>query len=308
MNYKLNFFLAFILFSTFSHAQQITYFSDISQTKSQWNPAATGVDDAIIYSAHFRQQWVSFANAPRIASLGFEYPFIDYNMSIGANFSSDKSGPMMQNILKLNYAYKIKELLFSNDYISFGLAANITHFRFNPANEIFNDIDDPAIVGDSDTKILPNVSAGFYYDSGSDQNYGSNQLFLGFSLNQGIPQDLLFNDGNFERQAHYSIIFGNKLYLDESYLEASFLANFTKPQLAYFSMNIKFEMPEMMWLGAGYAVNNTFALNGGYIFKYGFLGDGLLRTGVLASYSLDNEARYFGMNYELYVAYEFQLR
>lgn len=102
-----------------SNAQQDPIYSQYNNSLLTINPAYAGSRGMLNIMAVARRQWISFNGAPETNLVTVHMPFMYYSMGLGISYLDDKVGPIKQQGIFIDYAYKIN---FSNDRIlAFGL-------------------------------------------------------------------------------------------------------------------------------------------------------------------------------------------
>ena len=288
-------------------AQQLPYTTQLNETRSLWNPAATANGTEMVNFAHLRQQWMGFDGAPRTGSIMTEYPMLDYNMSAGAALTFDKTGPVSKISLQFNYAYKLQNVFTRDGQLSAGISAGFTQYAFDPSESIVNDTEDPLAIGGRATSFFPSVTAGLFYISNPKKFDGGNVFFTGLSYSQVYAGDVLANSTNQERYNHVFFEIGTRIQNRESYFEPSLMFNYTNPELANIIIAGKYELKDAFWAGLGYSSGRDVSIQGGYILPNINSRYDQLRFGILANYGLSDTATQFGLGFEAIVTYLYDL-
>lgn len=92
----------------------------------------------------------------------------------------------------MNYAYKLKEVLSRYGQLSLGLSANFQQYGYNGSNEIFNDVNDPLILGKRSSAFFPSIGGGFFYTS-NVREYKGKYLLYRYNELQTYATDVLVN-------------------------------------------------------------------------------------------------------------------
>jgi len=292
------------LFSVKVNAQQLANSSHFSETRAIWNPAFTAVGNDMIFDGFFRTQWLGFKGAPITGFASFQYPLLKYNMSAGALFHFDQTGPVSKVGIQLNYAYKLKEVLSKYGQLSLGVSADFQQYSFNGTGEIFNDDNDGLILGGRSGAFFPSAGGGFFYTS-NVREYKGNTFFVGAAMSQIYTTEVLVNDFDQVRQSHIHFNVGGRFYNYDSYFEPMITANFVNPDIIDVLYGLKFEKQNAFWAGAGFSSTSMLAVQGGVILDE--FGDrySKLKVGVLASYGVGSTLSRTGASMELYIGYYF---
>jgi len=274
--------IAGIFLSLSVSAQQIAHSSPFQELQHIWNPAFTAPGESMDMSVYYRRQWLGFDGAPNTAVASIQYPFVDMNMSAGGMIIADRTGQVAKTGLQLNYAYKIKELLNRDDQLVIGIDGYFHQYQFNADNARTTIVDDP-IVGNRESKFLPSFGAGIAYFSYTEEYDGENIFYVGFSTLQLLSTDILLEAGTAQRDRHFFVNLGTKLFGYDHYIEPSFQVNYVDPQLINYTLSGKFEMEEAFWARLSYSSVNSMAVDGGIILNDIGGRYTQLRIGALAS-------------------------
>lgn len=285
-------------------AQQITQTSPFQELQHIWNPAFTAPDASIDYSLYYRKQWVGFEGAPNTAVASVEIPFSGLNMSAGGVLISDWTGQINKTGVQLNYAYKIKELLNRDDQLSIALNGFFYQFRFDATTVETTTPDDPIVSVNRQSKFIPSFGAGLAYFSSTKEYDGENLFYVGFSSMQLLATNILLAEGNAQRERHYYLNMGTKLFGYNHYIEPSFQVNYVNPSIIYYLIAAKYEMREAFWMGLSYSSINNLAIDGGIILDAINGSQSRLKIGALASIN-SGSLMQTGASFEFYAAYTF---
>ena len=286
--------------------QQLTQTTPIQDLQHIWNPAFTAPGTKMDASIYYRRQWLGFDGAPSTAVASLQYPFVDMNMSAGAQIIADRTGPVSKTGLQVNYAYKLKELINRDDQLSFGINGYFHQFGFDGQGLMVRDQDDVVLTTNRQTKFIPAFGVGMAYFSNTEEYNGENLFYFGIAGLQILESDLLLETGNAQRARHYFVNMGTKLFGYNHYIEPSFQVNFVKPDLIAYVLSGKFELEESFWAGLSYSSVNDVSINGGVILneiagRYTQMKIGALATingGAIAS---------AGTSFELFMSYTLDL-
>lgn len=296
----------FITTSLSVSAQQTPNPSLFNQTKAYWNPAATAYGENLVINTLLRKQWVSFKGTPATGFVDYQYPFVDYNMSVGGMASFDKTGPFSKINIQANYAYKLKEILGEDSQLSIGLSAGVQSYSFNAGNEIYNDEGDP-LVTDIGGAFTPSVGVGMFYISNTDKWRG-NSFYTGFAVNQIMESSILKGFSNQKRRRHITADIGTKIYNYNSYIEPSLTLSYVNPEIIDLLVGVKYELRDAFWAGVGYSSSKELALQGGIVIDNINGKFSQLRVGALFNLGITQAVKQFGPGFELLVNYEFEMR
>ena len=287
-------------------SQQMAQSSFVEDAKHYWNPAATGVDNTMKTSLFFRQQWLGFGGGPRTGFLSFQYPFVDMNMSAGAIVNFDQTGPVSKKGLQLTYAYKLRDILGDDSQLSLGINAGFQQYAFDPASQIFNDVDDVLLQGSSSSAIYPTIGGGVYFLSNTKE-YDGNVFFAGLAYRNAFTTDVLINGSNQKRERHIHFNIGTRVYQQYSYIEPSITVNLTSPDQVDIRAGLRYEMDDAFWGGLGYSTTNEVSFQGGIIIPDFGNRYAKLRVGALANIGISADVKEFGPGFEIFVGYLYDI-
>ena len=299
-------FLLVIGMSSKGLSQQMAQSTFFENAKHYWNPAVTAVDHNMRTSLFFRQQWLGFGGGPRTGFLSFEYPFVDMNMSAGALVNFDQTGPVSKKGLQLTYAYKVKDFLGDDSQLSLGINAGFQQYVFDPASQIFNDVDDVLLQGSSSSALYPTIGGGIYFLSNT-REYDGNVFFAGLAYRNAFTTDVLINGSNQQRERHIHFNLGTRVYQRYSFIEPSITVNYTAPDLVDIRAGLRFEMEDTFWGGLGYSTTSEVSIQGGFIIPEFGNRYAKLRIGALGNIGLGEDVSEFGPGFEIFVGYLYDL-
>lgn len=177
--------------------QQLPIYSQYLYNKILINPSVAGSDGYTRFGLTAREQWVGYDGTPRTFTAAWQTRFLkqsyiikrkndnrqilkpstDGNVGLGGYIFSDRNGLINRNGVQFSYAHHT--WLKENTQLSFGLAANVYHYRID-ANKInFEDPDDPI--------LNSSLRRGLFVP---DATFGISLLNPKFSL--GVSADQLF--------------------------------------------------------------------------------------------------------------------
>ena len=289
-------------FYSLGHGQQISHTTTIQELQHIWNPAFTAPGTKLDASAYFRKQWVGFEGSPTTAVASLQYPFVDYNMSVGALLISDRTGAVSKNGIQLNYAYKLKELINRDDQLVLAANGFFHQFSLDASSLVVRDVDDVLLTSNRQTKFIPAFGFGFAYFSNTEEYNGDNAFYFGISALQILENDLLLDAGNAARARHFYVNMGTKLYGYDHYIEPSFQVNFVRPDIITYQLGGKFELEEAFWAGIYYSSVNDVSINGGVILDEVAGRYTQLKIGALATIN-GGSLLTAGTSFELFVSY-----
>lgn len=284
------------------YGQQLTQTTPLQDLKHIWNPAFTATGTLMDASIYYRRQWMGFEGAPSTAVASIQYPFVDMNMSLGAQIIADKTGPISKTGLQVNYAYKLKELINRDDQLSFGVNGYFHQFNYDGQSVMVQDIDDVVLTSTRQTKFVPSFGLGMAYLSSTKEFDGDNIFYIGLAALQVLESDVLIEAGNAKRARHYNVTMGTKLFGYNHYIEPSFQVNYVGPDIINYVLSGKFELEESFWAGIAYSSVDDISINGGVILNEIAGRDTQMKIGALAT--MNGGSIYSaGASFELFMSY-----
>lgn len=181
--------LAIVLFCfTASEAQQEQQYTQFMFNKMSFNPAVAGSSNASCLTVLNRSQWIGFDGAPNAQLVTFNMPFMNGRVGAGGQISRQSIGVDRRVTMDAVYAYRIP---FATGSLALGLQASVRYrgINFNDPRVISTTplSQDNAIQPGFQSKLLPNVGFGAYYNS---ETY-----YLGASIPRVIKNNLGFGEG-----------------------------------------------------------------------------------------------------------------
>ncbi len=172
-----------------SSAQQEPQFTQFMFNRLSFNPAFTGVREAICVNILARQQWVGFTDGennvfPQTNLFTLDAPVNrlfgrNINSGIGIQLLTDKIGYEENLQARLSYAYKFNVGL---GRMSVGASVGFLNKTIDFSQFVPIDEGDPIIQGGKETDMLTDLSFGVYYAV-------SEQYYVGFSVAQILEDD-----------------------------------------------------------------------------------------------------------------------
>ncbi len=231
-------------------AQHLPKFSLHQMNKNILNPAAI-TDQNIRASLFYKNQWTGMENSPVNAGLNVTNDFGGF--SAGLIYLNDKAGVFQQNIIKLQYAYKLR--INQKLFLNFGLAAGIDVYQINYQNLTLFHSDDPMLFTQSENSIVPDFDLGIML---------TNMIPVRSYAGSKLPDNAFW--AGFSIQHLTSLITTNESLRDNSYLLRHF--NLSGGYQHPVSDNLKLEenllikyvngVPLQMDLGANIHIDNTY--------------------------------------------------
>lgn len=157
---KFKVLIVFFVVVTNLIAQQQALFTHYMNNTLAVNPAYAGSRDALSITALSRFQWLGFNGAPNTQTLTLHTPLKNPNIGLGFSFLNEKIGPVTNNAIYVDLAYRIK--LNLNWKLSFGIKGGIDNFNIGLNKLIIHDPNDVSFQTGIRNRVLPNIGSGLY--------------------------------------------------------------------------------------------------------------------------------------------------
>jgi type IX secretion system PorP/SprF family membrane protein len=286
-----------ILIFQISNAQQDLFHTMYIHSPSLQNPAYAGMAECLSITALHRNQWFSTVDgAPKSIFINANSPINKGNVNLGATILSDKLGIVTNNIVALDYAYKMK--LNKKLKLSVGLKPSLTLYKVNYTDLNIKDEDD-LVFKENKNIWLPNIGAGIYLNSST--------YFIGFAIpyiyqnelrKENIPNA---NEYEFGKQyRHYVLNTGYLININSFQklrLSAQYKMSKSSKQLDLTS--ILYIKQDKVNLGVNYRTNDSFGLLCGLKFDNG------LRTALAFDITTQKTKKQINNALEIMIGYEF---
>jgi type IX secretion system PorP/SprF family membrane protein len=299
-----------------ANAQQKPHYTQYVVNPFIINPAITGIDNYVDLKASVRDQWVGIKGAPmttyltihgpigkkdyRTSSTSFQVPgqnprgkaywetytAAEPHHGIGLTLINDRTGSFNFFTATVSYAYHLG--LNPTTNLSAGFSAGINKVSLDRSMHDFSGAGDPydpatgSLATGNLTKIKPTMAAGLWLYSRS--------YFIGFAMQQVIPQTIDFIDNNTAILSkskfvpHLFLTAGYRFLISDDvnaipslmvkYIKGSSISEF-QPEA-----NVKFQYRDLLWIGASYRYQDGYA---------GMLGLNVSNT-FNVSYSYDRQS------------------
>ncbi|HEU4791806.1 MAG TPA: type IX secretion system membrane protein PorP/SprF [Flavobacterium sp.] len=234
-------------------AQQDPQYTQYMYNMNVINPAYAGTKEHLTFGLLYRKQWVNIEDAPTSFTFYGEGP-AGKNVGIGLSIIADKIGPITEQNVYGDFAYKLK--LGENNNLSFGVKAGATFQKVN-FSEIVPTLPDPSegIFGKNSNDVTLNIGTGvFYY---------TDKYYVSFSIPNLINAAHLDYDGKEYGSdvSHYFLTAGYVFDLNPNLkFKPSFLLKsaFNVPTSLDVSANFLYQ--EKVEIGATYRLQDSFGL------------------------------------------------
>ncbi len=256
-------------------------------------PAYAGISGVLSISALSRAQWVGWEGAPNTNTFTMHLPLKSFNVGLGLSIVNDKWGPILQNGLYADYAYRL--VLRPREYLALGIKVgfNTYHARFTDLE--LNDPIDPSFAQNVDFKMLPNVGVGALWHS--------DIFFLGVSAPKLLKNNIIDDSDKkiYREIIHVYAMGGYVFFITQSVkLKPTFLFRWSEQTPSYVDLAGNILLYERVWFGATYRLNNSYALS------FQFNVNNQLRFGYSFDLTTFHENMVNSGTHEFTINYEFQ--
>jgi type IX secretion system PorP/SprF family membrane protein len=274
-------------------AQQQPHYTQYTLNSFLINPAVAGIENYTDLRFGNRMQWTGLTGAPQTkyvsmhTALGKNYLGDNANSfsgtgenpmsrsfvksyqaaaphhGVGVIALEDKTGPLKNTEVKLNYAYHLG--LSTKVNLAVGVSVGITQLSLDASNLVFEDSSDPFFAANTYKKLSPSISLGMWL-------YGP-RFFGGLALHQLLPSSNVFltstTASTAKTQPQALLSAGYKLSLSEDIAAIpSILLNYQMGMPLAVEGNVKLAFKDKFWLGGGYRRNDAFTANAGFTVGY----------------------------------------
>lgn len=262
-----------------ARAQQESLFSQYMFNRLVVNPAYAGTKGDLSVTTLYRHQWAGFEGAPRTLTLSGHGALNNRASQDGSKIRHglggygvfDSHGAYENVAVGGSYAFGIP-LRDIDGWLSLGLQFSVISWQLNGGDIETRDPNDPVFPGTQEAATVPDLGAGFFFNT--------RKLYIGGSIAHLTESKLEFVDANENArlERHYFLTAGYDVSLvkdDNLILTPSFFFRSDEsPDSPYqLEFNMNFMMIQRFWAGAGYRTDDS------VIFMAGFYPFKNLRVG-----------------------------
>ncbi|MFA8450502.1 MAG: type IX secretion system membrane protein PorP/SprF [Bacteroidales bacterium] len=142
-------------------AQQDPMYTQYMFNAMSINPGYAGLKGYPQLSYLSRYQWLGVKGAPKTQYLSYDYRVPRKNVGLGLNMVHYSFGPTFNTHMFVNYAYHLQ--LDKSSYLSMGIRAGLSWYKFNLASVNIIKGGDPYFSQDFQNNWVPNFGLGLYY-------------------------------------------------------------------------------------------------------------------------------------------------
>ncbi|MFW5753577.1 MAG: type IX secretion system membrane protein PorP/SprF [Marinilabiliaceae bacterium] len=235
-------------------AQQEPQYTQYMFNTVSVNPAYAGTRDALNVLLLSRLQWVGIEGAPRTHDFTAHTPISQYKMGVGLSLVSDSYGPVSNQYLNINYAYRVN--ITENTVLSMGIKGGIYNYHVNLTGLNFGE-GDAYINENPEQKFLPNAGMGLYLFS--------DRYYVGASVPRLIQTELngeQMTPGTLgELKRHYYLMGGMVFNLSSNLkFKPSIINRIVEGAPTSTDFTAQFLISDTYWAGATYRHDEAAAL------------------------------------------------
>jgi type IX secretion system PorP/SprF family membrane protein len=163
MKHKIIISIAIIALGAKGFSQQGTPLSQFSSNQIVYNPGYAGLAEVLSLNLAIHQSWIKIPGAPRVVNLNGHAPFgFDEKQAWGWVFQNEAMGPLQENSVYANYAYKV---YLGKGALNFGLQAGILlqTVNWDEVREHVGSDNDPTLGTGRQHTAKFDANVGIYY-------------------------------------------------------------------------------------------------------------------------------------------------
>ena len=263
------FFLAQLMISVPTLAQQDPLYSQYLNNPFVLNPAYAGLTDNLNLSISYRSQWTGLEGSPKTMNANGHISLLNNRAGAGLMVISDRIGNTTINEILSSYSYRIK--ITNEKTVSFGLQAGMVNYQIDNSKVTPWDVTDHLFQGNS-SESKPSIGFGIILKS--------DRFFLGASVPRMLRSTL-------QTQGLQSTLYTQHFYFMGSYI-------------FFLSEKIRFKPSSLIKAVSGaplsFDLNASFIINQNY--QVGLLTRNFKTAGLFMQALIKDSFR-FGYVYEL---------
>lgn len=243
----------FIGLPHYSFSQQDPVYTQYMNNLLTIQPAYAGNNGALNITGISRAQWIGFDGAPNTNTLTINGALRRYNIGLGLSIVNDKWGPVRQNGVYVDYAYRIN--LNRDQLLSFGFKVGFNIYQAYLTDLLINDPNDPVFAYDVNFKFLPNLGVGIMWQG--------ERFFLGASAPKILKNRIQSqNSENVYREVlHFYGMGGFVIFINDIVkFKPTVLYRWAERTPSFFDLSGSFLLYDRVWVGATYRVENSYGL------------------------------------------------
>ena len=233
-------------------AQQDPQYTQYMYNTQVVNPAYAGSRNVLSFGALYRTQWVGFEGAPKTGTFTINSPIgASEKMGLGLSIVRDELGPTIESNVNVDYSYTINTS--EKAELSFGLKAGVDVLNVDLTRLNIFDTEDLIFQNNIDNKLLPQIGAGLYFNTGkfyaglSVPNFFTTKHFDESDIGNANVQSIA------AERLHYFLIAGHVFNLGENLkFKPATLVKAVSGSPLQWDISANFLINEKFTLGAAY--------------------------------------------------------
>ena len=219
-------------------------------------PAYAGISEDLSFTAISRAQWIGFDGAPNTNTLTVSGSIPKYNVGLGFSIVNDSWGPVKQNGVYMDYAFRVKTS--GNQLLSFGLKGGFNLYQSNLTDLNIISNTDLVFAYDIKSKFIPNVGCGIMWHS--------DRFFLGASTPKILQNRVISDDGAnvYTEVRHFYAMGGYVFFINDIIKFKPTLLHCwavkTPFYISYTDFTANLLLYDRVWVGAAYRFRNSYGL------------------------------------------------
>ena len=237
-------------------AQQDPVYNQYMNNMLTIQPAYAGITDILNFTGLSRAQWIGFDGAPNTNTLTISGPIPKYNIGLGFSIVNDSWGPVKQNGIYADYAFRVK--ISGNQFLSFGLKGGFNTYQANLTDLTIIQNPDLVFAYDIKFKFLPNMGVGILWFS--------DRFFLGASSPKILQNSVKSDDGAnvYHEVRHFYAMGGYVFFINDIIKFKPTLLHCwainTPFYISYTDITANLLLYDRVWVGAAYRFKNSYGL------------------------------------------------
>lgn len=216
-------------------------------------PAYAGISEYLNFTGISRAQWIGFEGAPNTNTLTISAPLPRFNVGLGLSIVNDKWGPIRQNGIYIDYAFRVK--VRGDQFLSFGLKGGFNVSQAYLTDLWITDPVDGVFAYDIKINFLPNIGFGFLWHS--------ERFFIGASTPKLLKNRMQSESGdNVYREVLHLYGMGGYVFFLSDILKfkPTILYRWAERTPSFVDFTGSFLVYDRLWLGATYRLKNSMGL------------------------------------------------
>jgi type IX secretion system PorP/SprF family membrane protein len=243
----------FVILPFYGFSQQDPVYTQYMNNLLTVQPAYAGISGSLNITGISRAQWVGFEGAPNTNTLSVSGPVRNYNVGLGISIVNDKWGPIRQNGLYADYAYRVQ--LRRDQFLSFGIKGGFNVSQAYLTDLWINDPVDNVFAYDVKINFLPNIGLGILWHN--------DRFFLGASAPKILKNRMQAENGEnvYHEVLHVYGMGGYVFYLSDIVkFKPTILYRWAERTPSYTEFSANILLYDRLWFGAAYRMKNSYGL------------------------------------------------